>query len=143
MQLVEEFMQQYFDERIAEEKREQAGRAPFRRKFHTDDCFWDSRAGTLEMIQTETVLRASASDGTAEVITTRHSPPRADSVHQLRYHLQASQGRWLIRAVDVWCHSCRGEAKADCIFCHGTGWFDGRKPKTPLPKSDIPPFRRF
>lgn len=139
MQPAEDFMRQYFDERIGEEKREQTSRAPFRRKFHTDDCFWDSRAGTLEMIQTEKVLAVSASDTTAEVITTRHSPPRPDSVHQLRYHLRASQGGWLIRAVEVWCHSCRGEAKADCMFCHGTGWFNGRKSKIVPPKQDIPP----
>jgi hypothetical protein len=47
MQSVEEFMSQHFEERVAEEKREQASRAPFRQKFHTDDSFWDSRAGTL------------------------------------------------------------------------------------------------
>ena len=141
MQSVEKFMRQYFDERIAEEKREQASRAPFRRKFHTDDCFFDSRAGTLEMIQSEKVLKVSASDSTADVITTRHSPTLSDSVHQLRYHLQSGQDGWLIQSVDVWCHSCRGEAKDDCIFCHGTGWFDGRKPKAGLPKRDIPPSR--
>jgi len=141
MQPVEEFMRQYFDERIAEEKREQASRAPFRRKFHTEDCYWDSRAGTLETIQSERVLRAWNSDTTAEVITSRESPGLED-VHQLRYHLQRSLDSWLIQSVDLWCMSCCGEAGTEnCIFCHGTGWLDGRMPKTPLPERDVPPTR--
>ena len=146
METVEEFMQRYFDERIAEEKREQSSRAPFRRKFHADDCFWDSRAGTLEMIQTEKVLKVSASGRTAEVITTRHSPTLSCSAHQLRYRLQDHSGSWLIREVDVWCHSCRGEAgKDNCSFCHGSGWRDSsaRKRKSPPPSSDPPSHRRF
>ena len=144
MQSVEEFMSQYLDERVAEEKREQASRAPFRQKFHTNDCRWDSRAGTLEMIQSERVLRVASSGTTAEAITIRHSPSLADSDHQLRYHLQGSHDGWLIRSVDVWCHSCRGEAgKEDCIFCHGTGWFNDGMPKTVVPKGDIPPSGKF
>jgi hypothetical protein len=139
MQSVEEFMRQYFDERIAEEKREQVSRAPFRRRFHADDCFWDSRAGTLEMIQSERVVKMSNSDAIAEVITERESPSIANSLHQLRYHLQASSGGWLIRKVDVWCHSCHGKTGNDsCFICHGTGWHD-RKPL----KRDIPPQGRF
>lgn len=34
MQSVDEFMRQFFDERIAIEKQEQANRLPFRRKFY-------------------------------------------------------------------------------------------------------------
>ncbi len=133
MQPVEEFMRQYLDERVAEEKREQASRAPFRRKFHTDDCRWDSRAGTLETIQSERVLRVSGSDTTAAVITTRESP--SSGVHQLRYHLQGSGDGWLIQSVDIWCPSCRGKAgREGCISCHGTGWLDRRTPKATLPK---------
>lgn len=143
MQSVEEFMQQYFDERITEERREQVSRAPFRQKFHTEDCRWDSRAGTLEMIQSERVLRASSTDTTAEVITSRESS-RPDSVHQLRYHLQLNVDRWLIRSGDLWCSLCHGEAGTEnCMFCHGTGWLDGRIAKAGLPKREIPPHRRF
>jgi len=143
MQPVEEFMRQYFEERAAEEKREQASRAPFRRKFHTADCYWDSRAGTLEMIQTEKVLRFVVSDTTAQVVTTRHSPSREISVHQLRYHLRGVQDGWLIETVDVWCHSCQGKpGKDDCFLCHGSGWHDGSRPKTKLPPRDTSPPER-
>ena len=142
MQSVEEFMRQYFDERVAEEKREQASRAPFRRKFHADDCYWDGRAGTLEMIQSERVLTVSSLDTTAEVVTTRAT--RSDSVHQLRYHLQGNRDGWLIQSVDFWCHSCRGEAgREGCILCRGTGWIDLRTLNATLPKREIPPTRRL
>jgi hypothetical protein len=140
MQSVEDFMRQYFEERIAEEKREQASRAPFRRKFHTEDCRWDSRAGTLEMIETEKVLKVTESDMVAEVITARSSPNLPDSLHQLRYQLQGSPDGWLIRLVDLGCSLCKGEiGNTSCFFCHGTGWFDGKVPKTTMPRRDAPP----
>ena len=128
MQSVDEFMRQYFKERIVEEKREQLSRAPFRRKFHTEDCFWDSRAGTLEMIQLEKVLKVSSSDATAEVITVRECPSIPNSLHRLRYHLQVYGDDWRIRNVDVWCVTCNGETGKDsCMFCHGTGWLDRKR----------------
>ncbi len=112
-------MQVYFGERILEEKREQASRAPFRRRFHTDDCLWDSRAGWLEVIENEKVLEVSTSTEAAEVITIRHIP----IVQQLRYRLQRHRDSWLIQEVNRWCDSCRGRAgKVDCILCRGNGW---------------------
>ena len=143
MQSPREFIQQYFEERVVEEKREQASRAPFRQKFHTDDCRWDSRAGTLEMIQSEKILSLSSSDTTAEVITSREAPSRPiDGLHQLRYNLQRTGDRWLIKSVDVWCYSCHGVAShTDCIFCQGTGWLDGKLPKQG--RSGMPPYKRF
>ena len=123
MQSVEEFMRQYLNERLVDEKREQASRAPFRRKFHMDDCRWDSRAGQLEMMHTERVLSISPSATKADVVTTREFPTIPGSVHQLRYHLESHNDSWLIREVDVWCLACHGEAgNSGCRFCHGTGW---------------------
>jgi hypothetical protein len=131
-QSVEEFMRQYFDELIVEEKREQANRAPFYHKFHTSDCRWNSRAGTLEMIQSEKVLTVSNSDTTAEVVTTRETS-HPESVHQLRYHLMRNLDSWLIRSVDIWCAMCRGvRGTESCMLCHGTGWLDGKFAKTRL-----------
>jgi hypothetical protein len=123
MQNVEEFMRQYFDERAVDERREQASRVPFRRKFHTDDCRWDRRAGTLEMMETEKIVSVSSLDAKAEVITTQHILGRADTIHQLRYHLKPSGDGWRIRDVDTWCAFCNGEAgNSSCTFCQGTGW---------------------
>jgi hypothetical protein len=123
MQSVEEFMRQYFEERIVDEEREQAGRVPFRRKFHTDDCYWDSRALQIGMMRSERILSISSSDAKAEVVTTRHFSASSGSVHQLRYHLKAEGDRWLIREVDTWCLSCHGvPGNSSCMFCQGTGW---------------------
>ena len=123
MQSVEDFMRQYFDERIVDEEREQASRVPFRRKFHTDDCYWDSRAGQIEMMRSERVLSISSSHTEAEVVTTRHFSALSGSVQQLRYHLKARGGRWLIREVDTWCLSCHGvPGNRSCRFCQGAGW---------------------
>jgi len=123
MKPAEEFMRLYFDERVLEEQREQSSRVPFRRKFHTHDCFWDSRSGQLEMMHSETVLSLSSFDDKAEVITRREFPGMAGSVHKLRYHLVPDGESWLIREVDMWCPACHGEAgSSSCRFCHGTGW---------------------
>jgi hypothetical protein len=128
MQSVEEFMRQYFGERIADEKREQASRIPFRRKFHTDDCYWDSRAGQSEMMQSEMILNISTSDTEAAVVTTRDFSAVPGGVHQLCYHLQASGDGWLIRDVDMWCPSCHGvPGNSSCRFCHGTGWSECKR----------------
>jgi hypothetical protein len=136
----EEFMRQYFDERVADERREQSGRAPFRRKFHADDCQWDSRAGILEMMQTENLLEVSVAENTAVAITTRQLAfAPVEHEDRLRYHLLAGPDGWLIQSVDFWCQSCRGEkGHTDCFFCHGTGWTDlsafKGKPPEPKPK---------
>jgi len=131
MKSVEEFMRHYFDEQVIEEKREQVSRAPFRRKFYADGCYFDSRAGSVELIQSEKVLMVSSSETKAEVITARESPFIPNSLHQLRYHLQVNDDGWQIREVDMWCPACHGEkGKDNCIFCHGTGW---RERKTSKP----------
>jgi hypothetical protein len=124
MQSPEEFMLQYFGERLTEAKREMESRAPFHRKFHTIDCTWDSRKFTVEMLQSEKILSVSSSGVATEVITTRQTG-ESSIIHQLRYHLQASNDSWLIQSVDFWCQTCRGEkGKDSCILCHGTGWLN-------------------
>jgi hypothetical protein len=113
MQSIEEFMQQYFDDRIVDEKREQASRVPFRRKFHTEDCRWDSRAGVLETMQSEKVLSMSSSETGAEVITSRET---CSLTQRLRYHLQPVGNGWLIGSVDFSCPLCGAErGKDSCI----------------------------
>src|SRR4051812_6859879 len=118
MQSIEEFMLQYFDERVIDERREQAARAPFYEKFHTVDCTWDSRYLTLAMMESEKVLSASSSDNTAEVITTREVPSMKSITQQLRYHLLGNNNRWLIQSVDFWCYLCHGKSgNESCRFC--------------------------
>jgi hypothetical protein len=121
MQTVDEFMQDYFVARLLEQQRQDASYAPFRQRFHTPDCFWDSRFGVLEMMQSEQVLSTSISGSGAEVITTRKALTQA--LDRLRYHLLSTGTSWLIQSVDFECFMCLGKTDdKDCPFCHGTGW---------------------
>jgi hypothetical protein len=125
MQPVEEFMRDFLRERIAEEKREQASRAPFRQKYYADDCFWESRVGVLEKYQSETLVNASCSGDKALAITTCHYPSAAKNFRnvRLRYHLQAVEGQWKIHSLDFACRYCKGEPGCSaCTFCNGEGW---------------------
>lgn len=122
-------MQQYFDERIVEEMRERQSRVPFRERFYTADCRWDSRDSSLGMFQPETILKVVTSELTAKVVTARAL--RCDA-HQIRYHLQRDGVSWLITSVDLWCRSCGGEeGRIDCKTCRGLGWILGKKVAKP------------
>jgi transcriptional regulator with GAF, ATPase, and Fis domain len=120
MKSPEEFMQQYFVERLVEEMRERASRLPFRERFYAADCRWDSRDSSVGMFQSEMILRVIESEATAKVVTARSL--RCDA-HQVRYHLRRHDVSWLIVSVDLWCRSCGGEeGHTDCKTCHGAGW---------------------
>ena len=124
MESVEEFMGRYIAEHIAEEKRQQASLKLFRRRFHTADCVWSSRPGTLECLQSEKVESISSSDGKAEVIA-RRVFPLSENHYFIRYHLKACGDSWLISEVDLQCCLCDGKpGNTDCPRCHGTGWMN-------------------
>ena len=123
MQSVEEFMRRYLEEHIAEEKRDRASHAPFRQKFYADDCYWDSRVGTLELLQSEKVVSISGSDTKVEVRTTRELFDRPGDFYHLRYDLKRRGDDWLISEVRTKCCACSGEpGNESCLGCHGTGW---------------------
>ena len=103
MQCPEDFMKRFFAARTAEIKRELECRAPFRKKFFTDDCYWDSRRGAVERSEAEVIVEVSTSITGPRVITREIDPfPR------LRYMLIPSNESWLIQRVDV--------------FVEGQGW---------------------
>ncbi len=122
MQPLDDFMRDYFLARIAEEERERPNRVAYRRKFYTADCFFDSREGTIEMIESEHVL--ATNDETGEVITAFTNPILEGSPPQKqRYLLTRSGEAWLIREVQLACYSCGGEpGNEGCMLCHGKGW---------------------
>jgi hypothetical protein len=125
MQSPEEFIQEYFDKRLVEEMRERESRLPFRQRFYAAECRWDSRDSSVEMFQSEMILRVIASEPTAKVVTARTL--RCDA-HQVRYHLSRRDDSWLIVSVDLWCRSCSGEeGHTDCKTCHGAGWILDKK----------------
>lgn len=123
----EEFMRDYLREHIEAEKRELASRAPFREKFFTGECYFDSRKGTLEAWESEKIASVSSSDTGAIAITELIRKLHSRVLHQKhRYHLQLEGNRWRIQCVDSNCIICKGEAvKITCRFCHGTGWRSG------------------
>jgi len=121
---IEEFMQELFLARAAEEKRILANRVGYRHKFFTADCRWDSRAGTLGMIETEVIVSIEESDLEARVITAYNAPfyKSGDKLHRARYHLKKAGENWLIRLVENECLACRGQGDESCICCKGKHW---------------------
>src|SRR5476649_2042879 len=117
MQPIEEFIQDLFLARIAEEKRALASRASYRQKFFSSDCWWDSRSGTLEMIESERIVSTNGFDLDARVITAYDVPFYASGAktHRRRYHLKATGGNWLIWLVENECPACNGQGDESCI----------------------------
>ena len=124
MQKVEDFMYGLFLARIAEEKHILASRAPYRQKYFATDCQWDSRVGTLEMIETEAIVGVEESDLEVTVITAYKIPFIVTGVqtHRRRYHLKAVAERWLIQRVEKECPACRGQGDENCLYCKGRHW---------------------
>jgi hypothetical protein len=125
MQPIEEFMQELFLTRIAEEKRVLASRVPYRREFFSSECAWDSRAGSLEMIETERIVSVEKIDLGATVITEYNIPAYASGVEthrRRRYHLKAVNKNWLIWLVEEECPMCHGHGDENCLFCKGKHW---------------------
>jgi hypothetical protein len=124
MQPIQDFMRDFFCARISEEQRHQASRAPYRQKFFTHDCQWDSRAGTLEMLQSEEVVSIANSDLESTVISAHAKPfyPADSRMHRFRYHLKAISDSWLISHVEIECLSCGGRGDENCLFCKGKHW---------------------
>jgi hypothetical protein len=148
MQTPEEFMRDYLREHIEDEKRELASREPFRKRFFTDECFFDSRSGTLRMWESEVLLSVSRSDTGATAITKYEMRTHT---HKHRYHLLQGDRGWLIQCVDMGCPFCNEKVQnSSCRFCHGTGWRSGNpddpasggETKTSIPPT-FPPSHRF
>jgi hypothetical protein len=125
MQSLEEFMRDFLQTRIALAKSEQSTRARYRQKFYTPDCIFDSREGTVEMLESETIIRSSAGDGAGEVVTEVTNPLCPYPPVKHRYCLKQEGGSWRIRDVQVACVQCAGEpGNRTCPVCRGTGWLE-------------------
>src|SRR5208337_4543650 len=98
-----------------------------RRKFYMEDCFSDSRAGTVEMIESEHIVSFSVENKKGQVITRFRKPfSSEDEWDKQRYRLEPTGDTWLIREVQLACFSCGGESgKNACVLCHGAGWLSG------------------
>jgi hypothetical protein len=148
MQSIEEFFRDYLSSQIAGLRRELEGRAAFRQKFYTTDCVIGNGAGTIEMLESETILSSSMNAREGMVVTVSKNPllPTGYSTKQ-RYHLQQICDKWLIQDVVLACHLCNGEkGHTECLACNGEGWMLDpglshlpRQSDSPEP----PPQRRF
>jgi hypothetical protein len=136
MQTPEEFMREYLAAKVAEAKREVEAHLPFQQKFFTKDCFFDSRARTVEFHQSEKVDSTTNSETEATVIT--HMTAYFVLNHHLRYHLKPNEETWLIERVELECGRCLCRKSVDpkCPTCGGTGWTD-RKSRERFVKDQI------
>src|SRR6266581_2803453 len=108
VQMVEEFMRGYFDERAELRKASVRSSAPFLDKFFTADYCAKHRSSQDEARSREkdkpaSVLSVEVHDESAEVIT---SEPLGREHKRFRYHLQSSGGRWLIHRKEWECFLC-------------------------------------
>lgn len=130
MQNIEEFMGELFSARLAEEKRILENRIAYRQKFFSPDCFWDSRKGTLGMIESERVVSTEVLGVNANVITEYNIPFYGPNVRfdRRRYQLKQAGEHWLIYMVEQQCPNCHGEGGEECFRCKGHHWLG--PPKT-------------
>ena len=124
MQTPEEFMREYLAARAAEEARELENRMPFRRKYFTEGCIWESRKGAMEGILSQVIESVEGSKNDVRVIT--RGKQQASWPRRLRYCLKRNGEAWLIQDVDLECESCllMGAIRPECPACGGTGWYD-------------------
>jgi hypothetical protein len=124
MQTIEEFMRGFFESREENELSYIQFRKSFRSRFFSEDCDWDSRAGTLAMNRSEELQSICETDKEATAITEFSIPfgKYAGKKIRLRYHLMPRNNSWLIHLVEGECVVCRGTPVENCQFCNGTGW---------------------
>ena len=124
MQSIEEFMREFLRVRLAEEKRTQNIRAPFRKKFYCDDLDRKSYSHILAMFQSEEIVSVSGSGSEATVVTVYKNPfyKPASQMHRKRYHLKPAGESWSIQRVEAECPLCMGRGDESCPYCKGKHW---------------------
>lgn len=143
VQAPEDFIQEFLVAHSAQIKRELADRAPFRRRFFSEDCLWDSREAAFEDSQAEAISGVSVSES-GVTVTTR----AAIGFGGLRYHLRASGESWLIFCVEFRCPRCASldhgkGADPSCRVCSGRGWVGRDDPTGSHRGQHLPRPRRF
>ena len=116
-------MHDFFRARIAEEKRFQEDRLPFRKKFFADECRYDSRVDTIRKFESEKVIDVDEGKFDSHVITEQaFHYSGGEKTIRLRYQLQATADDWLIRSVQTACYVCDGRGDRKCPVCNGKRW---------------------
>ena len=123
MQTVKEFMDTFFRERLTQEEEYQKVRLPFRRRFFTEECRFDSRADTLARFQSEKIIQIDEEESVSRVVTDQifYYMGKSKTI-RMRYHLRRADTRWLIEKVQTACPLCEGPGDSNCLFCKGEQW---------------------
>lgn len=100
MNSVETFMREYFRARIEDERSYQKARLPFRNRYFTATCSFDSHSETLKRLESETILITQGNSDAAMVITEQQFAFRG-TVKKLqhRYSLVHEGEGWRINEV--------------------------------------------
>jgi hypothetical protein len=124
MQNVEDFMREFLSAGIELTKRELEMRVPYRNRFYSDDCHFDSRKFTLAFAQSERIVEIQKDAADVRVICRKVAEtPRRAAEMLLRYHLHPFNTEWRIHKVDVACMGCIGK-DPNCPLCGGNYWGD-------------------
>lgn len=129
---IEDFMARYFRERTELIAVEIERRLPYRRKYFTEECSWESRRGAVEASRAEQILAVSQHAEEALVVTSGDTVkiPSGETTKEVpfqrRYRLRPSGETWLIHKVEVMCLACKGTGKTPaghtCPLCKGHLW---------------------
>ena len=117
-------MHSYFRGREEAERLCQEARLPYRKRFFTDDCYFDSHAGALDMIRSERIESIETKGPTVFVVTNIAVDLRklGKHVRRHRYNLEPSGETWVIRCVQMACPVCERPGQKSCRVCHGEYW---------------------
>ena len=134
MESISTFMRRYFEARVADAEREMKDRMPFRGKFFTVDCVFDSRIRTLEILRSEEIENVDSVSSTVITFSKNSFKASASERQKKRYHLVAVDNNWLIRMVEIECPACSSSSNEGCRLCKGTRWIgSGFTPPTQPP----------
>ena len=123
MQDIKDFMQDFFRARIVEEQNHQTSRLPFRRKYFTESCRYDSHSETLQRMESERIVSINEGESDSGVVTEQTFNYSAGTkTIRLRYQLQIVNNGWVIRNVQTGCFVCEGRGDSNCPSCKGDHW---------------------
>jgi hypothetical protein len=123
----EEFMREYFRERTERIRDELVRNKPFREKYYSSDCQFESRQNSIEWSEKEEIHEVVHSNNSeVQIITVK--PPLLGHQLRTRYHLKSFGDSWQILAGEFECTNCRGTGRnkdriTDCFLCKGKGWY--------------------
>lgn len=133
MNSISTFMWQFFEARVADAEREMRDRMPFRNKFFTADCVFDSRTRTLEILKSEEIESVDSAASTVITFSKNSFKASVSERQRKRYHLVTVDNNWLIRMVEIECPACSSSSIEGCRLCKGTRWIGSGFTPPPQP----------